>query len=1190
MGGVQSQGYIYSGSNDLNSVGWYWDNSSGSEVNLFQGRGTWPVGKKAPNELGIYDMSGNVWEWCADPIGGSEQQICGGAWGHDSNRELLTDRDGDERNYSGEAHGFRYAFNAKGSATLQIDDVTKTYNGAPQGVTVRTTPENLKVNVNYNGTAQDGTVYQSSTPPTKVGTYTVNAEIDDPNYQGANSATLVISKAQAQLNISGTQQTYTGYYIPISISSNQSISGLSVNYSKVDPYSGSEQQQPTVIYSSGYQPGGSDAVYTYNINPSENLYPINATNAGIYNVSITSNDPNYDCSYNVQLFVAKANIDWLQLSSTTSSNFNGQQVSEVYNMQYIPVKFAETRPNSFPQKPVLKVTYTKWQNYYQTIGPVDYRWGGPMGSQSEYLPDGGYYSRTPAGIYQVTVSTDDPNFDCNITGTLEVSKADRSSDYQMSATETRFTGSGVSPIFISRSSNYGSYLEDPQKIKITYYRHYHGGGIAPNPQNYYVGEVVYNATMNGFPYSQVNYVPTGGIYNLFPGDYMVSAEVDDENHRGWFSTFLTISKAQLDFQIAKTQQIYTGTYAPIELKILNFNQQLGQPPSSLRVDYSPKSVFENGQYVTRGESQSVIYMITSGQNPYASEFAYEPEPMSNPPTAVGEYNIRISYPYNPSNPGGNQGSDPNSLFEEYSFPTSLVVADPMVTVQGGALPQNSAFAGQKVQAFQIGKLEVTWGEWKTIRDWATANGYSDLANIGEGSADNHPVRNVSWYDVVKWCNAKSEKEDLSPVYSMNGTTYKTGESVPSVQATANGYRLPAEAEWEWAARGGVSTKGYTYSGGNALNDVGWYIVNSGGGTKAVGLKVANELGIFDMTGNVFEWCFDPFGSNRHLRGQSWGKDANLCFVGNRDNNPPSNRDSEFGFRLARNIGPKIAMNSTLPDALRNQPYGGYTFGVNEGSGVKVWSISEGSLPPGMSFSANGTLSGTPTTAGTCTFVIRLDSGGYWDEVEVVFEVRGNSLTDSDNDGVNDYREIKDGTNPNNASSFNPLSKGLLAYYPFNGNAKDESGNGNDLSFTNSEIAGDRFLNRNSSLKFTNTNGFVSSSKNISISGNSDRSISGWFATNSSAGAVGVGWGIPDYAGSATQLLVESSYLSFWGAWADINTSITSSSDFKWHHYVCVYNGTLSSTKFYLDGILKQNSNLGVHNRRSDLSKGSGINS
>jgi hypothetical protein len=312
-------------------------------------------------------MSGNVWEWCADPIGGSEQQICGGAWGHDSNRELLTDRDGDERNYSGEAHGFRYAFNAKGSATLQIDDVTKTYNGAPQGVTVRTTPENLKVNVNYNGTAQDGTVYQSSTPPTKVGTYTVNAEIDDPNYQGANSATLVISKAQAQLNISGTQQTYTGYYIPISISSNQSISGLSVNYSKVDPYSGSEQQQPTVIYSSGYQPGGSDAVYTYNINPSENLYPINATNAGIYNVSITSNDPNYDCSYNVQLFVAKANIDWLQVSSTISSNFNGQQVSEVYNMQYIPVKFAETRPNSFPQKPVLKVTYTKWQNYYGLI-------------------------------------------------------------------------------------------------------------------------------------------------------------------------------------------------------------------------------------------------------------------------------------------------------------------------------------------------------------------------------------------------------------------------------------------------------------------------------------------------------------------------------------------------------------------------------------------------------------------------------------------------------------------------------------------------------------------------------------------------------------------------------------------------------------------------------------------------------
>jgi formylglycine-generating enzyme required for sulfatase activity len=1012
-GGVLSQGYTYSGSNDPNQVAWYLQNSGNSTVSLDAGRGTWPVGKKLPNELGIFDMSGNLWEWCS-AFNSQRMPIRGGSWAANNADfcPVAVRHDLILPNYADNSYGFRYARNAKGSATLQIDDVTKTYNGAPQGVTVRTTPENLKVNVNYNGTAQDGTAYQSSTPPTKVGTYTVNAEIDDANYQGANSATLVISKAQAQLNISGTQQTYTGYYIPISISSNQSISGLSVNYSKVDPYSGSQTPLPTVIYSLGYQQPDNNGLYFYNSIWGENFSSSNATNAGTYNVSITSNDPNYECIYNVQLVVAKANIDWLQLSSTTSSTSNGQPVSGVctgvFNMQYVPVKFTETRPNSFPQMPVLTVTYTKWQNYNQIIGPVNYTWyggymGGPIGALG-YLPDQ-FYSETQAGIYDVTISTNDPNFDCNITGRLEVDKADRSSDYQMSATETRFSGNGISPIIISRSANYSSTLGiDPTKIKVTYYRNNYGGGNMWNPQYSYAGEVVYNSATQGWPYPQVTYVSSGSIYTLLPGDYMVNAEVDDVDQKGAFSTQLTITKAQLDYQITKTQQIYTGNYAPIGLKILNYNQLLGQRPSSLRVDYYPKSVFENGQYVTRGESQSVNYTIKSEQNQnYTFDYTYEPEQMSNFPTMVGEYNIRISYPYNPYNPGGNQGSDPNALFEEYSSPTSLVVAEPMVTVQGGTLPQNSALAGQKVQAFQIGKLEVTWGEWKTIRDWATANGYPDLANVGEGSADNHPVRNVSWYDVVKWCNAKSEKEGLSPVYSMNGTTYKTGQTTPTPNPTANGYRLPYELEWEWAARGGVSSQGYTYSGSNDVNAVAWYRGNSNGafvdlginwggsgysgrGTWPVGLKLSNELGVFDMCGNVLEWCSDDLSGQRVIRGSDWATDATDCVIGVSRSSQPTWVGRNAGFRLARNIGPKIAMNSTLPDALRNQPYGGYTFGVNEGSGVKVWSISEGTLPPGMSFSANGTLSGTPTTAGTYTFVIRLDSGGYWDEVEVVFKV------------------------------------------------------------------------------------------------------------------------------------------------------------------------------------------------------------
>jgi len=232
----------------------------------------------------------------------------------------------------------------------------------------------------------------------------------------------------------------------------------------------------------------------------------------------------------------------------------------------------------------------------------------------------------------------------------------------------------------------------------------------------------------------------------------------------------------------------------------------------------------------------------------------------------------------------------------------------MVSVAGGTLPQSSELAGQVVTAFQIGQYEVTWGEWKTVRDWAVANnkGY-DLAGVGDtypsGSADIFPVINVSWYDVVKWSNARSEKEGLTPVYQVSGTTYKTGESVPTVKSTANGYRLPSDKEWEWAARGGVSSQGYTYSGSNTISAVGWTQENSSNGTKAVGTKAANELEVYDMSGNVWELCFDLEGTRRRIRGGSFDFYGDFAEVADRlVLIGPGDRSVNIGFRLVRSSG------------------------------------------------------------------------------------------------------------------------------------------------------------------------------------------------------------------------------------------------------------------------------------------------
>ncbi|GHV17135.1 hypothetical protein AGMMS49938_17760 [Fibrobacterales bacterium] len=186
-----------------------------------------------------------------------------------------------------------------------------------------------------------------------------------------------------------------------------------------------------------------------------------------------------------------------------------------------------------------------------------------------------------------------------------------------------------------------------------------------------------------------------------------------------------------------------------------------------------------------------------------------------------------------------------------------------------------------VGSFSISKYEVTQGLWKE---------YMGGSNPSNFKGDYLPVEKVSWNDVQTF------------ISNLNARTGKN-------------YRLPTEAEWEYAARGGSVSKGYRYSGSNNIGDVAWYVDNSGRQTHRVGTKASNELGIYDMSGNVWEWCSDWYagdyymrspsenptgagsGSNRVLRGGSWYSDATGARVAYRGNSGPGNSGNALGFRL-----------------------------------------------------------------------------------------------------------------------------------------------------------------------------------------------------------------------------------------------------------------------------------------------------
>lgn len=904
---------------------------------------------------------------------------------------------------------------AKATAPILLTGLNPVYNGSPLGAGIATIPAGLGYTATYSG---------SSTLPTEAGTYALSVTINDPLYQGTASDSFVIQKAVGQITLTGLDKVYSGFAQGVGATTVPGGLPVIVTYdglpgqpvaagtyavgATIDHPSVEGSASGTLVIAKAPQPiifepipdqfatdtvnltatgGGSNNPIVFEVVEgsatisggnvltfsSEGTVSVRASQAGDENhldaISVTR-------SFNVTKFPATVNL---------------LNLNQAYNGTPRPVAYT-TSPTDLD----VIITYAGMSEpptvpgTYFILAVVD---------ESFYQGDAGGYLTITKGIQTIDFPAIPPQLAIatvalSATGgasgnavTFEI----ESGPGEISGNQLTFTASGT---VVVRARQEGNELYDaaaPVSRTITVNKAAASLTLGDLTQTYDGLPKIPSATTVppglsvGYTYNNETEAPAGA------GSYAVVGSISDPRYEGTVNQTLVIEKAAQTIlfpPLANTLANATvllsatggGSGNPVTLDVTGgpafvqggnslvftgagevtvrasqaagANHSAAVPVSrTLNVSKAPASslVLSALHQVFDGSPREAV--VTTVPAGLASLVTYDGQ--SDAPTGSGSYTVAAII------------DDP---IYEGSTTGTLVVEDParLDLVPGGESPALSALGAIEVKTFSMGRYEVTWGLWKQVRDWAVMNGY-DLASIGAGCDDDHPVRSLNWFEAVKWCNARTEWENatlgttLEPAYRLAGAFYRSGQptSADDVECRVgtSGYRLPTPEEREFAARGGRLTMGLPYPGGADVSDVAWYSANSAGalcdlsggrGTRAAGALAANELGLYDLAGNVAEWTAGGLSSapaRRVVGGGHWNASAATLLLSASDDAAPEDRSDEIGFRIARSVAD--AMSGALDQEML--PW--------ESGGSRPWDAQTGDQTDGVDAAYSGALAG-----------------------------------------------------------------------------------------------------------------------------------------------------------------------------------------------------------------------------------------